>query len=274
MTVEPSQAEQAVSALPALRRKVALACRILAAEDVSRISFGHVSARTEPGGDVVAMRGRPASDRGLEFCTEDDVVELDYQGRVIGSSTVSAPREKWAHLGIYSRRSDVNSVVHVHPRWVVALSAAGRDLGPIYGAYDPDGCRLGACDLATFRSAALIDSPELGSVLATALGEKSACVLSGHGIVTVGESVEAAVSTAIAVTELAHVTWLAAVAATGPLVTISADDQAAVLQDQVKAEQDSSQASRGVKPTSAAWQHFAERDRRRFRDAGDREDCS
>ena len=248
----------------ALRQKLALACRIIGAEDISRVSFGHVSARTQIGGDLIAMRGRPPADSGLEFARETDIVEMDLDGRPIGNSVATAPGEKFAHLGIYAQRPDVQSVVHVHPRWVVALSVAGVTLGPIYGAYDPDGCRLGAGGIATFPSSVLIDSPEMGRELADTLGTRSACVLNGHGIVTVGDSVESAVLTAIAVTELAHMTWLAAAVGTPRYIT--AAEQAAVLKDRAVRERTPT-ADLGTRPSHAAWQHYSERDRRRRDDS-------
>lgn len=249
------------SASPALREKLALACRIIGAEDVSRVSFGHVSSRSDADRDVIAMRGRTPADGGLQFCTEDDICEIDMQGRPTGDFAAKAPREKWAHLGIYAERPDVGAVVHVHPRYVVALSVAGRTLGPIFGAYDPDGLRLGAGGLATFDSSILIDSPETGRDLVAALGSKSACVMTGHGIVTVGESVEAAVLEAITLTELAHVTWLAA--AVGEPANITVGEQTAIMGDLTAAEGASGAAERGVKPSYAAWRHYALRDQLR-----------
>jgi ribulose-5-phosphate 4-epimerase/fuculose-1-phosphate aldolase len=245
----------------ALHQKIALACRIIGAEDISRMSFGHVSARSELDDNVIAMRGRTAADGGLQFCTEADILEMDLQGRSTGDFAAKAPREKWAHLGIYAQQPNVRAVAHVHPRWVVALSIAGRTLGPVYGAYDPDGLRLGAGGIATFPSSILIDSPETGRDLAATLGTKSACILTGHGIVTVGESIEAAVLEAIALTELAHVTWLAA--AVGTPAAIPAVEQTAILGDHAAAEGTSAAAERGVRPSAASWQHFVLRDRLR-----------
>ncbi len=251
----------AVAPNVALHRKIALACRIIGGEDVSRVSFGHVSARSDLDDGVIAIRGRTPSDGGLQFCIEDDICEIDLQGQAVGEFAAKAPREKWAHLGIYAERPDVRAVVHVHPRWVVALGIAGLALGPVYGAYDPDGLRLSAGGVASFPSSILIDSAETGHDLASALGTRTACVLKGHGIVTVGESVEAAVLEAITLTELAHVTWLAA--AVGPIATISAAEQTAILGDQAAAEGIGAVADRGVKPSYAAWQHYVLRDQLR-----------
>ena len=238
---------------------LATACRVLAGEGLSRVSTGHVSARIGTGGNV-AMRGRPATDAGLEFAEAGDMVEMTMDGHVVAGEA-RPPRECFIHLEILRARPDVNSVVHMHPRWVVALRAAGVELAPIYGAYDPEGLRLALGDIAYFHSSRLIDSPESGRELAAVLGSRPCCVLDGHGIVTVGASVESAVLTAIALDELAHVTWLAA--SVGTPVPISAEDQAHMsgVVEALRAQVNPTHG--GTNPATSAWQHWAERDRRR-----------
>ena len=239
--------------------KVALACRVLASEGLSRVSSGHVSVRTDVHG-VIAMRGRLPTDTGLEYATASDVVRVTLDGEVVGNSIARPPRESFLHLEIFRARPDVQSVVHVHPRWVVALRAAGVRLEPIYGAYDPEGLSLALGEIAYFHSSRLIDNPEAGRELATVLGDKPACVLDGHGIVTVGPSIESAVLTAIALDELARVTCLAA--SMGPLTSIS-DADCEALAGVVEALRTPPPTKSGsVRPTEAAWQHWVERERR------------
>jgi ribulose-5-phosphate 4-epimerase/fuculose-1-phosphate aldolase len=229
---------------------IAVACRVLAREGLSRVSSGHVSSRTSDP-SVIAIRGRSQSDTGLLYASPSDVVEVTFDGEVVGESEARPPRESHLHLEVLRLRPDVQSVVHVHPRWVVALRAAGLRLEPIYGAYDPEGLRLALGDIAYFPSSRLIDTPNSGRDVATALADKPACVLDGHGIVTVGDSIESAVLIALALDELAHVTCLAA--SMGKVEQISKDDQEA-LSNVV-------QTLRSA-PATAAWQHWIERDRR------------
>jgi ribulose-5-phosphate 4-epimerase/fuculose-1-phosphate aldolase len=239
--------------------QLALACRVLAGEGLSRVSSGHVSVRTNVPG-VIAIRGRPPGDTGLLFASPSDVVQMTMDGDVISTSRAQAPRECFLHLEVFRARPDVQSVVHVHPRWVVALRAAGLDLEPLYGAYDPEGLRLALGDIAYFHSARLIDTPEAGRELAAVLGVRPCCVLDGHGIVSVGDSIEAAVLVAIALDELAQVTCLAA--AMGRPRPISLEDQQAMADVVLALRADAGTPGGAVKPTSAAWQHWVERDRR------------
>ena len=244
-----------------LHDKLALAGRILAGEGLSRVSFGHVSSRSHRSAEIVALRGRPRSDRGLEFAAATDVLEMNLDAEVVTGSELSSPRECYIHLEVLRARPDVSSVVHIHPRVVVALRSAGIALEGIYGAYDPDGVRLARGEIAYYPRPELIDTPERGRRLADALGQKSVCVLDGHGIVTVGDSVELAVLNAIAVCELAQVTWLAA--SVGTPHVFDDDVLSELIPPANKTVAPGGHVGAVMDPRISAWQYWAERDRRR-----------
>lgn len=208
-----------------LRTRIATAGRILANEGAATGNFGHVSARQNHGETVlITARGREAE--ALQFATVNDIIEVDSSGNVVsGIAGLAPPSETAIHLSIYAARSDVQSVVHVHPQVVVALSASGHVLQPLYGAYDPLGVAMVDDGIPIYPRSILISSPELGDELATVLGQHSVCMLHGHGIVAVGRSVEEATTFALALTELAQVNWLALSA--GSRHPISHDDRAA-----------------------------------------------
>lgn len=194
-----------------VEEKVALGCRILGAEGLTRAAYGHVSFRTE---DLVAIKARGRDEEALEFTTARDIITVTLDGTRVQAAEdgLSLPNEAQIHFGIFKLRPDVRSVVHIHPAYVVALGAAGHCLLPIYGAFNPTGLRLATRTLRYYASSRLISTPELGQEVAETLGDGDACILKGHGIVTVGATVEEAVLTAISLGELAHLNWLAAAA--------------------------------------------------------------
>jgi ribulose-5-phosphate 4-epimerase/fuculose-1-phosphate aldolase len=208
-----------------LREKVAVACRILASEGVSRAAFGHVSVRLGEAGPVL-IKSRGRNEEGLEFAEAKDIVLMDLEGTRLAEDErddgLAPPAEKHIHLSIYRRRPDVGCVIHAHPAVVVALTATGRQLLPIYGSYDPAGLSILTFGLAYYDSSMLIHTPELGDAVADCLGEGCACVMRGHGIAVVGRDIEEAVARAVALTELARVNWMAW--ATGTPVPVEHED--------------------------------------------------
>jgi 3,4-dihydroxyphthalate decarboxylase len=204
-----------------LASEIAIGCRILANEDLTWASYGHISARTNDG--VVLVKGRGPHEEGLEFATASDVVATTLGGELVEAREgISPPGELPIHLNILKSRPDVGAVVHAHPRIVVALSAAGVRLAPIYGSYDPFGALLAARDLVYYPSSLLINTAERGRELAETFASGRACILHGHGLVTVGANVQEAVCAAVTIGELAKTTWLSRVI--GPVDVISDND--------------------------------------------------
>ncbi|TAN20298.1 MAG: class II aldolase/adducin family protein [Actinomycetota bacterium] len=184
---------------------VAMACRVLGKSNMTKEPSGHVSCRSSDSGFVVRGRGR--DEVGLSFTSSEQIVECDFSGNSQSALGLAAPIEVFIHSSIYRARSDVRSVVHVHPANLVALTICDIPLEPIYGAYDPTSARLAAKGIPTFRSSCLIGTDELGDELAEVLDDASAVLLRGHGLVTVGNTVEEATVNAVRVSQLADMTF-------------------------------------------------------------------
>lgn len=249
-----------------LAEQIALGCRILGAEGLTRAAYGHVSARLD--GDLVAIKARGPDEEALEFATARDVITARLDGTLVEAPAgLVVPNEGWIHFAILAARPDVHSVVHVHPRYVVALTAAQRELLPLYGAFGPAGLRLATTTLRSYPKSHLIATRELGTELAATLGDGEACILRGHGIVTVGASVEQAVLTAIALDELAQVNWMAACA--GEPAPLPPEEIAAweAFHARYPGRVFRGRSDTGV---SSEWHYYARRDaiRRRMADEG------
>jgi 3,4-dihydroxyphthalate decarboxylase len=197
-------------AFEASRHAVATACRILAHRGLAEDVLGPVSVRTV-GGLLVRCRG--ANERGLLFTDPVDVREVDEDGELVdqGDHGYAPPNELPIHAEILKARPDVSSVVHVHPPAVVAADLAGLALRPIVGAYNIPASRMASDGIPTYPRSVLVNSAALGRELAEALGDKPACIMRGHGIVTVGTTVAEAVSRALSVDALARMTLWATV---------------------------------------------------------------
>ena len=207
-----------------IRNRVAQACRVLGRLDITPSTVGHVSAR-DPETGRIYVRARGPSETGVRFTCAEDVIEVDLDGRRIGAADDgrTAPLEVHIHTGLYRSRSDVFSVAHVHPAAAVLLTITHRELKPIFGAYNLPATLIALNGICRFERSILIQTPELGAELASAMGDADVCTMHGHGITTAANSVEEAALLAINLNDLAGMTYQAEVL--GGAAPISDEDQ-------------------------------------------------
>lgn len=203
-----------IAELDDLRATIALGCRVLAATGTTTALLGHISVRLDDGRVLVRCRG--PHERGLLFTETADirVVGLDDSGDV--GEGFRLPNEFPIHAEVLRARPEVCSVVHAHPRSAVVANLAGLALRPVFGAFDIPAFRLAAEGVPVHPHSGLVRSARSGRAVATTLGSAPACLLRGHGIVTVGDGAVQAVVRALAVEELARVTLLVAQAGGSP----------------------------------------------------------
>jgi ribulose-5-phosphate 4-epimerase/fuculose-1-phosphate aldolase len=193
-----------------LRKKVALSCRILAMKGLVRETTGHVSARI-PGTAEMFIRGRGNGESGLLFTREEDVLRVDFDGSGIpADAPVGNPQELPIHGEIYKARPEAMCVVHAHPPGALLCGITGVELRPIFLAYDPSAARFGFDGVPVFPRSMTLTRPEEVWPMLEVMGEKTYCLMRGHGITVYGRSVEEATVRAIKLETLARVNWQAA----------------------------------------------------------------
>lgn len=189
-----------------LRRILALACRILANAGLAEDILGHVSVRVGP--DAMLVRCRGPREQGLLLTLDEDIRLVDLDGRGEAVAGWTAPTELPIHSELLRARPDVDAVVHCHPPSVLVAGLAGVALRPIFGAYNIPAARLALDGVPVYPRSVLVRRPELGREVVEAMGSAPVCVLSGHGIATVGSgphAVEQAVVRALNLDVLARV---------------------------------------------------------------------
>src|SRR5260370_1153646 len=168
-----------------LKRKLILAGKILVAEGQDDFTRGHISVRLPHDPSRFFMKPHSV---GLDELTMENILTIDLDGNVV-AGTSRRHREVYIHSEIFKARADVQSVIHTHPPYSVALSASGRPLR-CYG--QPSALFFEAlgvfCD-----TVALIRTPAMGKGVAAALGPHRAVLLKNHGVAVVGASIEEAV---------------------------------------------------------------------------------
>ena len=199
--------------LKEMKKKVALATRMLFHQGLADY-HGHVSARI-PGTRKLLIKPVLAS---LGSITSKDimVVDIDEYKKNAEANYAKAgdqkavidikvpPRETMIHAAILEARPDVQSVVHTHQPLATAFSIAGVPIRPIYNqaaAFAPE--------TPIFHSPRLIYTVQDGIEVAATLRDRMALLMQGHGITTVGDSVEQASVNAVYLERTAHMQWVA-----------------------------------------------------------------
>lgn len=176
-----------------LRLEIVFSARRLEPLGLSQGTSGNLSVRTRDG-MLITPSGVP-----YDAMDPDDLVLMELEGVVRSAPAGRLPSTEWRmHAGILRERPDVVAIVHAHPPWATALSCLRRDIPPFHYMVAISGGRLIRCaEYATFGT------QELADAALVALGDRNACLLANHGIVTCGDSVETALELAIEVEALA-----------------------------------------------------------------------
>jgi L-fuculose-phosphate aldolase len=161
--------------------EAARACRILEMEGHGDMTLGHFSVR-EPNGAGFWMKRNQI---GLgEVVGMDDFVLLDWDGKQIAGT--GGRHSEWPiHSEIFRVRTDVNVVVHSHPRYTSIFSATDEPLQP----YTLDADYF--VELPRHQDdVALITTKSEGEALAQSLGKAFAVLMANHGVTFCGTDIE------------------------------------------------------------------------------------
>lgn len=187
------------------QQKLALACRILAAEEHGSALAGQLTVRGDRPGTYWTMR----FGLGLDEISADNLLLVDDDLRVVEGDGMPNPSNRF-HLWIYRKRPEVGSIIHTHPPHVSALSMIGEPLA------------VSHMDTAVFYDdcAHLPEWPgvpfgdEEGRIISDVLGTKRAALLAHHGLVTACATVEEAATLALFMERAARLQLMARAAGT------------------------------------------------------------
>jgi L-fuculose-phosphate aldolase len=158
---------------------------------------GHCSARRDSRSFYI---NSGASVRGA--LTVDDIVTVDLDGNLVEGSA-KPPLEFHIHSEVYRARTDVNAVMHTHPRWSTFLTMVGAKFKPVYA----QGVLLG--DIPLMDSPLSVNTKPMGEKLAATLGHGPAVLLKAHGVVVVGSDIVEGFALAAYVEENAYRQYMA-----------------------------------------------------------------
>lgn len=197
------------------KQKLAGAFRLFSKFGFDEGVAGHITARDPEFTDTFWV-----NPFGVHFSQikVSNLLRVDHEGNVVeGNHPVNCAAFA-IHSAVHTMRPDVNAAAHTHSPYGRAWSALGRTLDPI----TQDAC-------AFYNDHAVYDDfggvaveVDEGMRIAKALGPNKAAILQNHGIITAGETVDAAAWWYICLERSCQVQLLAEAASHGkPLKTIS-----------------------------------------------------
>src|SRR2546428_1605208 len=148
--------------------------------------WGHVGVRLPENNGIAVQLFRR-----VEGKKKDWLVHFDYSLKKL-SGVGTIPRESVIYTEIFKARPDVNAAVHCHASMCIALSLADK---PIDWVHMQSSRFKGGTPIFP-RPIYILDEAE-GADLANALGNASAVMIKGHGIVTVGANIDEACMNAV-----------------------------------------------------------------------------
>lgn len=182
MTLRPSELK--------LRQDVADAYHLCVQYGWDDLIYGHISVRLPEQPDCYLI-----NPFGLLFSeiTPDNLLKVNIDGQIICDNVQGSkynPAGEHLHHTIYKHRSDVNSVVHLHTKHGVALSALKEGLLPL----SQHACHFYGQVAYHDYEGIIIDKTEQETLLRD-LGDKNIMVLSNHGLLTAGKTLQEAFCT-------------------------------------------------------------------------------
>jgi len=158
-------------------------------EGLNRGTSGNLSVRYDAG-FLISPSGISAAEQ-----TPNDIVFMDMDGNPRGRCK---PSSEWRfHRDILAARPELDAVLHAHSTFATTLACVGKDIPPFHYMIAAAGGKTIRCaPYATFGTQQLSDHA------LKAMEGRKACLLSNHGMIAAGLSLESALALAIEVETL------------------------------------------------------------------------
>lgn len=183
-----------------LRQKLALTCRILFDNGHDSGLAGQITARTGTPGQYLTQR----LGLGFDEISEDNLLVVDEDLNVLEGDGMPNPANRF-HSWVYRARPDVNCIIHTH---AVHTAALGMLEQPLVVSH-MDNCVLYDDVAFVGNWPGVPVGNEEGELISGALGKKRALMLSHHGLLVAGTTVEEACVLAIAFERAARMQLMA-----------------------------------------------------------------
>ena len=121
----------------------------------------------------------------------EHIVLMKMDGTLVNPKKLQPSSEWRFHRDIFTSRKDVNAVVHTHSVYASALSVLGAAIPQFHYMIAVTGGKEIPC-----AQYAMFGTQELSENILKSLGKQKACLMSNHGLITVGNDLKEAVDIA------------------------------------------------------------------------------
>tara|TARA_A100001011_G_scaffold329943_1_gene355503 strand:+ start:764 stop:1408 length:645 start_codon:yes stop_codon:yes gene_type:complete len=179
-----------------LQKEVIEFAKKLNSTNLSPLRSGNISVRTTQNG----KDGFYITPSGIKYETlkEDDIVFVSSNGEY--NKEGLQPSSEWKfHKDIYLKKSEAKAIVHAHSPNATAVSAHNKDIPAFhYMIALAGGDNIKCAKYATFGTQKLSDN------IIAALENRKACLMSNHGQVAFGDSLNSAFELAEELENICH----------------------------------------------------------------------
>jgi len=134
---------------------------------------------------------------GYESLTVDDIVLIDFSGKVIRGQ--QQPSSEWHfHCALYKNRNDLRSVVHTHSTYSTALACAHEKIPAFHYMV-----AIAGGDDIPLAPYHLFGTAELSAAVTKEMEHRNACLLANHGLVTAEKDLQSAYALAVEIEQIA-----------------------------------------------------------------------
>ena len=165
------------------RSEIIRVMRIVASQGLVRSSDGNISIRLDENHFLVTPSG-------LYKMTMEpgDLIIVDWQNQVVkGRAGLRPTSELLMHLEAYRQRKDISAALHAHPMYATSLTIAGEPFPLDIIPEVPIG--LGCVPVADYATPG---TPEMAASIRGPIAQSNSILLSHHGSLTVGRTLEEA----------------------------------------------------------------------------------
>lgn len=121
--------------------------------------------------------------------TPEDIVVMTIDGQIVEGDNAPSS-EVNIHLGLFKHRPDVNAIIHTHSVYAATIACLNWELPAVHYLVGFSGNKVPLARYATYGT------KELAHNIIQAIGNYNACLMSNHGLVTVGNNLPTAFAAA------------------------------------------------------------------------------